>query len=596
MGRVAAALIGVSAILLVGPTSAFGSVATACDLRSVEALRTPNMHVRSVVAIAAVAQQPSYCDVEGLVSTDGDGAGAGAAGFEIKLPENWNHKFLFWGAGGLAGTLTPGANSVDLQLALPKGYATAVTDAGHEGYGPSWALMAPHKLDEPRLIDYWYRAAHAVTVAGKALVERYYAGAIAQAYFDGCSNGGRMALMEAMRYPEDYDGIVAGAPWLDLRTQLAGYKNVEAFFDHFIPRDLLSAISGAVLESCDGLDGVADGLIQNPARCVFDPQKLVCTSDQTGRCLSQDQATALSIYLRAVSDLEGRVVFPGQPVSDLGDEGGLIPWVETQQADPALSARQDISPLASAWLITKAIAKVLGESSPQAVVDAPQEISSQLAHYVDMMEMPLAWEYADWILRYLMAQDPSFRTLSRWAERGGVVSSGMLRRFDEAVAAGNVDRPERLGAFLSRGGKIILYHGFSDPGISPFRTIMFYRDLARQHGGYAAARKQVRLFMVPGMLHCGGGNGPNQFDTLSPLERWVEAGLTPDGIIATGSSNGRNGGVPRTMPLCAFPDAAVHKGAGDVNDANNWSCTANGDLLQSGPNGHESGLEPTEGR
>jgi feruloyl esterase len=562
-----------------------------CDLRTIDSFNVPAVRIWSVIATAAVGQQPGYCTVKGSVSTDGDGAGPGTAGFEIKLPENWNHKFLFWGSPGLAGLLPPAANPVDMRLALTKGYATVVTDAGHESFDPSWVLKAPHLVDQARLVDYWYRATHAVTVTGKALVERFYARAIERAYFDGCSNGGRMGLMEAMRYPDDYDGVIAGAPWLDLRTQLAGYKNVAAFCAHFIPRSLLTFVSQAVLESCDAADGVADGLIQNPARCGFDPYSLVCKDDQTGQCLSIGQAEALSIYFRAVIGPEGQLIFPGQPVSDLSDENGFIPWVETQPCNPDMLASTDLSPLATAWLITKAIARFAGPAAPQFVANTPNQLSDLLAHFLGRLEAPIAWGYADWNLRFLMAQDPRFRTERDWPERGGIIHDDFkLRRFDQSVAAGNVDRPERLAAFLRRGGKIILYHGFSDPGISPFRTISFYQDLALQRGGYAAAQEQVRLFMVPGMLHCGDGSGPNLFDTLSSLERWVETGAAPDGIIASRSGDGPDG-VPRSMPLCAFPDAALYKGTADVKDAHSWSCTTNSELLQIGPNGRDAGLD-----
>jgi feruloyl esterase len=210
-----------------------------------------------------------------------------------------------------------------------------------------------------------------------------------------------------------------------------------------------------------------------------------------------------------------------------------------------------------------------------------------------MLEMPLAWEYVDWALRYLVAADSRATIESYWAEIPGLVSDEALFRLDRSSAAGDVNDPGQLGTFSSRGGKIILYHGYGDPDISPFRTILFYQDFASERGGYAAAQAQARLFMVPGMLHCGGGSGPNQFDTLSAIEKWVEEGTAPNGLVAShiGRSSNR---VERAMPLCMFPHSAHYRGVGDMNDAANWACSTTADLVRISLNGHEAGLDEKE--
>ncbi len=187
-----------------------------CNPAALSALHVPNMNIASAVLVPAAPPNPEYCDVKGSVATSGEGADPGSANFEIMLPAKWNQKFIFNGVGGLAGSLTSSANPADQQLFLAKGYATAITDTGHLIANPTWEYTAPGVPDTPKIIDYFYRAVHQVTLAAKMLVKDYYgAETIRRSYFDGCSNGGKMGLIEATRFPSDYDGIIAGSPWLD---------------------------------------------------------------------------------------------------------------------------------------------------------------------------------------------------------------------------------------------------------------------------------------------------------------------------------------------------------------------------------------------
>jgi feruloyl esterase len=538
----------VGALLLACGTLSSPAAAPAeqpCAIPLFSASHVPGMTITAAKVVPESSGRPEYCDLHGSVITTGDGADPGAADFEVKLPANWNHKFLFWGVGGLAGSLNPSANRIDVSQSLVKGYATAITDTGHQGkpFVPAWALTSTGVRNLPAIADYFYRAGHQVTVAAKQLVESYYhASSIRYSYFDGCSYGGHMGLMEAERYPNDYDAVIAGAPYLTNRTQLWGYKNAKAFLNAYIPRRLMRSIDDAIKANCDVADGVPDDLIQNPAQCSFDPDTLVPAT------LTRNQAAALKIYLRAVTDTTGRLVFPGSSVSDLATN---------QLASGILPAAENAPP------IDRAAAEPWGTGAP------------------------LVWDLAEAFINYFAELDPKFNANVDWPEIDGRITPAALRLFDRQTELGNVDQADRLRTFLKKGGKILMYHGYSDPLIPPYRTIWFYQDLARKHRG--AVEKQVRLFMVPGMSHCGGGPGPNSFDTLTTLENWAEKDSAPDAILATHFKNNDPRSAPdRTMPLCRFPEEARYAGTGDVTAASSWSCPGNRDLLKTGPNGLEA--------
>jgi feruloyl esterase len=525
-----------------------GTMVPGCTLAALAAFNIPNMTIRSATDVAASGLDPQYCDVIGSVATDGEGAGPGEATFRAKLPLNWNNKYLASGPGGVGGSLDPSMNLVDLAASIRKGYAFVTTDSGHQSAptDASWALIAPGVPDKPALLDYYYRAQHQVAVATKELVKSFYGvRSIERAYFDGCSNGGRQALVEAMRYPEDYDGIIAGAPLIDRRgTNVASYKNAKAFLNAFIPPTALPAIDAAVRDDCDGADGVVDGLIQNPAMCSFDPDNLVPAT------LTRAQADALEIFIGAVRDDRGRLIQPGASVSNLSTPGGFIPFVES------------VPP------VDQASAQPWGAAAP------------------------ILWRLADSTIRYFVVRDPSFNANLDWPETDGVVATEAARLFDRRTRLGDADRAEKLVPYLRRGNKVLLYHGYSDAATSPYRTVSFYQDLAELFGGYGRVQAHARLFMAPGQLHCSGGPGPNSFDTLTALEQWVEHGIAPDRIIATKYVNDNPAqGVARAMPLCKFPEQARYDGVGDPNDAASWTCPSRDrSLLEIGPNGIQAGL------
>jgi feruloyl esterase len=389
----------------------------------------------------------------------------------------------------------------------------------------------------PAIIDFFYRAVHQVTVAAKQLVQGYYNAPIHYAYFDGCSTGGRQSLMEGDRYPEDFDGLIAGDAAMDRSGgAAASLKQAKAFLPNnaYIPFALVPAIDAAINANCDAADGVADGLIQNPANCSFNPDALVPGT------LTQAQADALTIYFGALTDETGRPVYPGIAVGHLttsgfeGDAEFHAPAVDPSAAEP--------------W-------GGIGIG-------------------------PTAWTGGDSTIRYFVEYDPTFDVNNDWPQTGDMITHDALKLLRKRLGDADADDPEKLGAFLHRGGKLILYHGFSDNRISPYRSIWFYAALAELHGGYHALQEHARLFMVPGMGHCRGGPGPNNFDTLQALDNWVSKGIAPDAIIATNTGSGR------TMPLCKFPEEARYVGSGDVNNAAHWTCHAHDErLLQVGPDG-----------
>jgi feruloyl esterase len=488
-----------------------------CSVAALAALNVPNLTITSATDTPATPPNPEYCVVIATLTTSGEGAGLGSAGVQVQLPANWNNKLLFNGVGGLAGSFNSSANPVDLTLFLAKGYATGVTNTGHVSTNLSWEYTSPGVPNTPALTDYFYRAVHEATVATKQLVKSYYSASISRAYFDGCSNGGKMGFEEATRFPNDYDAIIAGAPWLDpLGTSLWALKNTRALLDAYIPPSAFAAIDTAQLAQCDKVDGVKDGLIQDPAKCAFDPDTLVPGT------LTKAQANALKLIIAPVKDTKGGLVYPGSPISYEAAPGNSLLSDELSTPAPFPTAVQP-------W-------------GPFPAIPSPA---------------PGNWGLAVDVISLLGYYDASVNLNSGLVETNGVVTPAALELLYDRLAADIPDDPAKLSAFLHKGGKMMIYHGYSDPIISPYRTIWYYRDLAQLYGGYRELQEQVRLFMVPGMEHCTNGVGLNKFDTITALENWVEHSVAPDGIIATKYDGDIIGStVLRAMPLCKYPEQA----------------------------------------
>lgn len=573
MGRHPVKLLTASLALLTGgmlADPAPAQTSTPCTQAAVAALNVSHV---TILSAAPDATNPTQCDVLGTVATRGFGAPPGSARFQVQLPSStvWNEKLVFFGQGGFAGSLSAATNAADPGAAAANHYATAVTDTGHQAGSTdaSWALIASGVPDEAKLTDYYFRAVHEVAVAVKELVERFYAGPLKRAYFDGCSNGGRQAFVEATKFPDDFDGIVAGDPFMDIRSILGGvnfHKIQLASANVYIPAAKLPMIDAAVYDSCDAADGVVDHLIQNPLKCAFDPHTLVtpsCTgSDPT--CLTAGEANTLTKYLTALRDDDGNIVYTGETVSDLaaGSQGLL-----------------DFSLGGMDFWTTGVVPPTVGFNASQ-----PWDNNG-------FSPSPIGWQFVDHFIKFVVERDPTFDMRS-YIHKVGEVSDAERRLFDRRSEAGDGDIPAKLLPFIEKGKKLLIYHGFSDPALTTTRTIKYYEDLAETlEMSFPELQEHVRLFTVPGMHHCVGGPGPNFFDTLTALDNWVDQGVPPDAIIATHFVNNTPFAVDRTMPLCKFPEEARHNGNGPVDSAASWSCPPDDQgLLEVGANGRLAGL------
>jgi feruloyl esterase len=532
-----------------------------CSVGAVSALAKDGVSIASAEVIGAGAT--AYCKVEGKVATLGEGAPPGTARFELNLPAQWNRKLLFLGGGGFDGDV-PAAPAAQ----LARGYATLATDSGHAGRPEyitagldiGWMRTVSGARDEAKLADYAFRARHQVDLKVRPVIDRYYRGGrIARAYFVGCSGGGREALIEAQRHPEAFDGFIAGDPWVNPRSALLAARNFKVLLGAQIPYAKLEAIDRAVMADCDRADGVADGLIQNPAACRFDPQSLA----EAG-VLSAAQAAALEKYLSAVRDSDGRFVTYGASVSGMGELAGALPGM-------------------SGGLTGLSVY----------LTDPPPPAPASAQPWGSVLEGPVAWMLAYGALAGLAFNDPDLDILGQGMfDLGGAVRPGAVAMVDQQLGPMVVD-PAAMAAMFKKKRKLIIYQGFDDTILDPYSTIAAYREIAAAGGGLDEARTGARLFMVPGMQHCAGGSGPDTFDPLAAMEAWVEHGVAPDQIIAARFAGGDRSKPPlRTMPLCPYPAMARYDGHGDVNRASSWSCPA-GDkgLLEHGPAGARAGAD-----
>lgn len=492
-----------------------------CTLPAIQGLAPPDTTIVSATPVST----PAYCDVIGYVTTTNPGPNQ--VKFELGLPTAWNGLFAFIGNSGFA------SNPLDSSTIAPGvsfGFAVAVTDTGHEDFNPgnaSWALNNRAKQD-----DWLYRSVHVSTVASKAIIRAFYDQPVGSAFFLGCSTGGRQGLLEAEQYPTDFDGIMAGAP--SLGNYFAGHnwnaEHVTASPDNYIPPDKIALLDAAVLQSCDATDGVVDGLIQDPRKCTFNPSHLRCKHGNDSNCLTAEQVKTVKAIYAGASTEDGEQIYPGFTKSDPGGDWGWIDWITGSQPPNAPGTAQP---------------------------------------WVSPAEPPLGFTDQDQFLKFFVFSDPNYNSLTfdlnnrRDRRRlAAVINRG-------GAAATNPD----LSAFVKRGGKLIIYHGWSDAALSPLETVRYYRDVVRTMGGVDRTQQSVRLFMAPGMHHCAAGPGPNNFDAATAVVFWVLAGAAPDQIIATHYQNNdpSTGVVTRTMPLCPYPAVATFTG-GDVNVAANWVC------------------------
>ncbi len=531
----AAALALIAALGLTRANPAWAATTPGCEVNALQSVAPAHVTINAAATVV-LNLTTSYCDVKGTIATV-TGNQNGSVLFELGLPAPWNGNFVFIGNGGYAGSLQ-GVQGGEFAALLGFGFAAAATDTGHEspynnsGLGAldgSFALING-QAGQPNLAaieDFANRAVHLSTVASETLATAYYGHAMFS-YFDGCSTGGRQALVEAQEFPTDFNGIVAGDPAIG--DPIAGFNwNDQALLASpasYLPPSAIDLLDAAVTEKCDGSDGLIDGMIEDPRLCHFDPKSLECKNHQTANCLTAAQVKTVKAIYRGAQGIGGQL-YPGYTASNPGGSDGWMAWI-TGTVTPTFDN-------ANPW-----------GAPPDSLANAPYQFSFQ-----------------DQFMKYFAFQNPAYDSLSFDFKSIGDVRA-LTTIVDEYGADG--ENPH-LKPFFDAGGKLLMYHGWSDPALSPFVSVDYYNAArAALHGDFHKLRQDARLFMVPGMHHCTGGPGPYDFDSLTPLINWVEAGQAPHDIIGENPISGR------TFPLCAYPQLAVYTGSGDVNDAANWVC------------------------
>jgi hypothetical protein len=475
-------------------------------------LRLPDVKITEAVAIEpnqtpAADVHAAHCRITGVIGRE--------IRFTVLLPDAWNGKFMMGGGGGYVGAIqNSAASSVD------RGYATAGTDTGHQSIGTDahWALDNPE-----RQVNFAYLGIHRTIETAKAVVRVYYDADSRYSYFFGCSTGGRQALMEAQRFPDDFDGIVSGAPVYDWTRALAnGLKMAQAMFPN--PKSLsasvvtpenLKLLDAKVLEACDAKDGTTDGVVDDPSVCRFDLSQIpVCRDDVAAAdCLTKAQRAAIARVYAPLEDAQG-LIYEGQPVGGEAAAGGWRPWI-TGVNDQMLKA----------------------SGVPSLTFGFSTE------YFRNFIFSDPNWDYSTYDLARNWRHDTRQSAL-------------ML----------NADNPD-LSAFKARHGKLLLWHGWADPALNPFATIRYVSEVRKRD---PESEAYARLFLLPGVLHCGGGSGPDRVDWMGAISDWVEKDTPPSRLLAT--KRGPDGTVVRSHPVCAYPQRAVYSGSGSTDEASSFVC------------------------
>ena len=489
-----------------------------CSLESLREL--PDVRITAVTEEAAPVP---HCKVAGIIGTE--------THFELLLPETWNGKFAMGGGGGFVGSVM---NTSLMYGSLQAGYATVGTDTGHKGHplDASWAL---NNLE--RLVSFGHQAVHRTAVTAKALIKDYYGAEIARSYFTGCSRGGGQALMEAQRYPEDFDGIVAGAPahnWTGLAalaTQItrAMYPDPDDLRKAVVGPEEKELIQSSYLAMCDAQDGITDGILNDPRECEFDVTTLLCDAENTEMCLSAEQVAAVKVIYEGAKDSQGNSLYYGFPFGGGTALGGWARWLTG-----GLKYQADLDEF-------------------QGGVDAGD------------FQAPVApsafYGFGNGIMKYFVYNDPEWSYVDY--DYDNLANDG--RGVGETLNATNPD----LSAFRNRGGKLIVYSGWSDAAAPGNAFVAYHEDVLEFD---ETAAEDVRLFMMPGVEHCFGGPGPSWVNYLTEIDSWVETGDAPDQVIAYWLDESMQPAGSR--PVCAYPEVAQYDGKGDTRDASSFSCNA----------------------
>lgn len=515
----------------------FGHAARADEAACTHMLSLTGSDVSVLTAetVGATDLLPSHCRIHGWIGP--------AVNFELKLPDDWNGKFYMVGNGGYLGVF------FDQSYGLARGYATASTDTGHEGPSPAFALN-----NRSAEIDFAFRSIHLTALASKRLIAEYYGSRAEYSYYRGCSTGGRQGLMEAQRFPEDFDGYSIGAPIYDYtykQTYNASWA-AQAMFGNdragYVPIPKLEALGDAVYAQCDAIDGLKDGLLMDPRDCDFDPRQDLaqCPAGQDrDDCFSPAQIDAIAkIYDGPGDDVYPGAVFGGEWMEHEPGQfyGGWDLYFTGIQAGPAAAEGE-----------TNAYG---GNVFDPVQLRNGSSFFKFLAFERDRPDFDILTD-----LDFENVPDTSFM-------------AGLINAMDAD-----------LGRVHERGAKIILWHGWADLGLNPLRTIQYYEDV-KQTMGAGRTDEFMRLFMVPGMYHCDAGPGPDVFDDLTALENWVERGEAPSEMTAYkvdtqdgygaiyGNQVAPGATVERARPICAYPSRAVYSGRGSIDEADSFSCAA----------------------
>jgi feruloyl esterase len=518
----------------------FAQNAPADEQRACAALlEAPDVTITYAVLKPATANVPQYCYVQGSIS--------GRIRFHMQLPlrANWNGKLVNIGDGGKDGDL----DFADHYLA--QGYAVANSNTGHDAGAEPRAWFAYENPDA--VIDFGYRAIHLTANASKAVVRAYYRSAPRYSYFEGCSTGGRQGLMEAQRYPEDFDGIVAGAPVYDYQTLNISHVwfAQKIFADNFagnlafdkdgdgVPESLtkLSILRNAVLAKCDAKDGIKDGVINNPLACDFKPDvdlaAQMCRQDRNADdCFTSRQIQLIQDFYAGPHDSKGNAIYKGM------DFGSEYDWARTLTAHKG----NGMFPAKLLYAVDH-VNFLFYETSPGVPPANPLNIQQEPARNANPPEF--AW----------------------WEFNMDDVTAGKGAKMSAITDATNPDLSRYL---IRKGAKLLLYHGWADPEGPAVPTLDFYKRAVERtfRGDERVARDKMRLFLMPGMGHCGDGPGPNAWDRLAPLADWIEKGIAPDHIVARHFTNGAQ---DNERKICAYPAQAVYTGpAGGENSPRNW--------------------------
>ena len=473
-----------------------------------------NFAVISATEVASSEGVPGLCAIHWIIEPK--------VQFMLKLPDTWNRRIYMHGNGGYGGQAVTSSYGAKLSgPALRHGFATVFTDTGHthdDGHNASWA----HN-DLQKEIDYGFRAVHLTIETAKRLVAHYYGKTARYSYFDGCSGGGRQGLVAAQRFPGDFNGIAAGAPFFDLAGIMMQYWNNQvALAETALSAAKVELLGNIIMDRFDAVDGLRDGIISNPLEIDFDPARDL-PGDETGRNGFTRAEIKTLQRLYAGLELNGEQIAPGIVI------GAELPG----RRDAARTA--DNSPFLSSW---------------------NSRLYPDISGYNQQLDILVPW------LRYMAftKDDPEFDWQQLDPERDWPRMAAMSAIFN----AGNPD----LSGFRDSGGKLLMYHGWGDIGVSPIMTVQYY-DKVMQTLGSEQTQSFFRTYMIPGMYHCYGGRNVDRFDTMTTLINWVEAGVAPERIIASRVENNR---VTRTRPLCPYPKTARYRGSGDSDRAENFRC------------------------